>query len=151
MPEQELYAQQFYQQVNQDRATSAKFQAQDRSRQSASAKITNSKVISTTELFLIGMLAALKDTADIICDLLIIGPIINILTNIFVLPILWFWCLTRLHKFPTKKFIGAALGKFIPYLDAIPYWTGFVAMIFLEQKGFMPKFMQRLAKAVPGK
>ncbi len=97
--------------------------------------------ISDVEFFLAFCLAVIKDILDVL-TLGALGWSINIL----VIMILGSWVLFRLHKFPTWKFITATVGDFIPLVSILPFWTGFVAIIFLEQKGYLPKWASKLAK-----
>ncbi len=97
--------------------------------------------ISDVEFLLAFCLAGIKD----ILDGLTLG-ILGWIINIFVIMIIGSWILFRLHKFPTKKFITAAVGDFIPLVSILPFWTGFIAIIFLEQKGYLPKWASKLAK-----
>ncbi len=147
---EELRQQQLQQQINQDHAIQNELLAQDRARQAVAGKIPKTTEISGIEFALIGFVAAIKDSVDIIGDIAIIGPIINILTNIFCLSILWLWCIFKLGKLPLKRFLGAGLGEFIPYLDALPFWTSFVISVYLEQRGYIPKFIKKIANPIPG-
>jgi hypothetical protein len=104
--------------------------------------VTAVSEVSDVEFLLLFCLAGLKD----ILDGLTLGTI-GWLVNILVIIVLGFWSLVRLHKFPTKKFIAGAIGDSIPLISILPFWTGFVLLIFLEQKGFMPKWIGKLAKA----
>ncbi len=142
------------QQLKMEQAQHAKqqeMQDQDRARQAAAGALPKKSEISGVEFALIGLLAISKDVADIIGDIAIIGPIINIITNVVCLPILWIWCYIRLGKFPIKRFLASGIGEFIPYIDALPFWTFFVVTVFLEQKGYIPGFIKKLTKPIPGK
>ena len=105
-------------------------------------KVTPVSEISDVEFFLLFCLAVLKD----ILDGLTLGTI-GWLINIIVIVTFGLWSLFRLHKFPTKKFIAGAIGDSIPLISFLPFWTGFVLLIFLEQKGFMPEWISKLAKS----
>jgi len=98
--------------------------------------------ISDVEFLLLFCLAGLKDALDG----LTLGTV-GWLTNILVIMVLGFWSLFRLHKFPAKKFMIGAIGDSIPLISLLPFWTGFILLIFLEQKGYTPKWMGKLAKA----
>ena len=104
--------------------------------------------ISDVEFFLAFCLAILKDVLDWI--LLFaggIGLILSRITNLIITGILWLWCFMRLRKFPTKRFIGGFVIEMIPIIGTIsPTWTVFIATIWLEQKGYLPKLVSKLAK-----
>ena len=126
------YAEQF----NQERAKNPKTIVKKKKK-----KENQISEISDVEFFLAFCVAGIKDVLDGI-TLGTIGWIVNI----FVIIILGSWVFFRLHKFPTKKFIAASIVDSIPVLSAFPSWTGFIAIIFLEQKGYMPKWVNKLTK-----
>ena len=125
-------------QLNQDKAKKRKIGKTRKKKD-----VTPVSEVSDVEFFLLFCLAGLKD----ILDGFTLGTI-GWLINILVIIILGSWSLFRLHKFPTKKFITGAIGDSIPLISFLPLWTGFVLIIFLEQKGLMPKWMGKLAKAM---
>lgn len=91
--------------------------------------------ITTFELAFMLILAIIKDALDAGLVLAAgIGLILNRITNIFIVAILWFWILYRFHKFPTKRFVGTAIVEFIPMLGTLPGWTAFVISIWLKRK-----------------
>ena len=105
--------------------------------------------ITDVEFFLVLGLAILKDALDWV--LLFaggIGLILSRITNLVISGILWLWCLMRLHKFPTKRFLGSFLIEMIPLVGTFsPTWTIFIVTIWAEQKGYMPKWMGKLVGA----
>jgi len=113
-------------------------------------KKTNQPIsdITDVEFFLAFCLAILKDVLDWI--LLFaggIGLILSRITNLLITGILWLWCISRLHKFPTKRFIGGFVIEMIPVVGTIaPTWTIFIATIWGEEKGHIPKWVSKLAK-----
>jgi len=126
----------YAEQLNQERAKNSNVTVKKKRKTAQSIS-----EISDVEFFLAFCLAAIKD----ILDGLTLG-VFGWLINILVIMILGSWVLFRLHKFPTKKFITAAVGDFIPLVSILPFWTGFVAIIFLEQKGYLPKWVSKLSK-----
>ena len=110
-------------------------------------KIANrANQITDVEFFLILCLAILKDVLDwVLLAAVGIGLILSRITNLIIAGILWLWCLMRLHKFPTKRFLGSFLIEMIPFVGTFsPTWTIFIATIWVEQKGHMPKWMGKL-------
>ncbi|MBL7154952.1 MAG: hypothetical protein ISS88_00390 [Candidatus Portnoybacteria bacterium] len=105
--------------------------------------------ITDAEFFLVLCLAILKDVLDWV--LLFaggIGLILSRITNLVITGILWLWCSFRLHKFPTKRFLGGFLIEMIPLVGTFsPTWTIFIVTIWAEQKGYMPKWMGKLVGA----
>jgi len=91
-------------------------------------------------------LAILKDVLDWI--LLFaggVGLVLSRITNLIITGILWLWCLFRLHKFPTKRFLGSFLIEMIPVVGTFsPTWTIFIATVWAEQKGYLPRWASRL-------
>ncbi len=104
--------------------------------------------ISDVEFFLAFCLAILKDVLDWVLLLAGgIGLILSRITNLVITGILWLWCISRLHKFPTKRFVGGFVIEMIPIIGTFsPTWTIFIATIWAEQKGYMPKWVSRLTK-----
>ena len=104
--------------------------------------------ITGAEFFVVFCLAMFKDVLDWILLLSAgIGFIINRITNIVITGILWLWCVIRLHKFPTKKFVGSFFIEMIPVLGTFsPTWTIFILIIYAEQRGHLPKWAEKLAK-----
>jgi len=131
-------------QLNQDRANDSKKTVKKKPK---AAQPTSE--ITAVEFFLVLCLSILKDVLDWI--LLFaggIGLILSRFTNIAITGILWLWCLMRLHKFPTKRFLGGFLIEMIPLVGTFsPTWTIFIATIWTEQKGYMPKWMGKLVGA----
>ncbi len=140
MPEAE---QLYQQQLAQDQALQARLKAEDRARQEAAGSLPKKNDISTVEFALIGLVAGLKDAVSAIATLTIIGIIVAIFVNIPCSLILWLWCAIRLHKLPFKRLLSSTLAGFTPIIGALPFWTGFVVSVFLEQKGYIPKFLQK--------
>lgn len=138
--------QQTVQQINEDRAQYEQMQAQDRARQAVAGKIPKTTDISGVEFMLIGLVAVVKDSLDIIVTVTIIGAIFTTIINVGATLILWLWCIFKLKKFPFKRFLGSGILEFIPGLDVLPAWTAFVLSLFLEQRGYIPKFVQKLTK-----
>jgi len=105
--------------------------------------------ITDAEFFLVLCLAILKDVLDWVLLLAGgIGLILSRITNLVITGILWLWCLMRLHKFPTKRFLGSFLIEMIPLMGTFsPTWTIFIVTIWAEQKGYMPKWMGKLVGA----
>jgi len=87
--------------------------------------------ITTAEWMIVGFIA-------IVADLL--GP-----AGFLLIPILLLWYGMKFHKFPTKKIIGASLFEIVS-LGFLPGWSGFVLVIYAEQKGYMPKWLSKLTK-----
>ncbi len=116
----------------------------------ARKKVTNrASQITDVEFFLVFGLSILKDVLDWV--LLFaggIGLILSRITNLVITGILLLWCLFRLHKFPTKRFLGGFLIEMIPLIGTFsPTWTIFIATIWVEQKGYMPKLVGKLIGA----
>jgi len=105
--------------------------------------------ITDVEFFLVLCLAILKDVLDWVLLLAGgIGLILSRITNLVITGILWLWCLMRLHKFPTKRFVGGFVIEMIPLVGTFsPTWTVFIVTIWAEQKGYMPKWMGKLVGA----
>lgn len=103
--------------------------------------------ITSAEFLLIGGLALIKDAVDVIITLSIIGVILQVLVNIPITLMLWLWCVSRLKRFPTVKFLGTAGLECIPFLGALPLWTGFVIALWLKQTGYLPKWLSRTKRA----
>ncbi len=132
-------------QLNQDR-----FKDRRGEKKKKKSKITHPDTkITDAELFLVFILSVLKDALDWI--LLFaggIGLIFSRITNLVITGILWLWCLFRLHKFPTKRFIGSFFIEMIPFIGTFsPTWTIFIATIWAEQKGYMPKLVSKIVGA----
>jgi len=131
-------------QLNQDRAKDSKKTVKKKRK---AAQPTSE--ITDGEFFLVLCLTILKDVLDWI--LLFaggIGLILSRITNLIITGILWLWCLVRLHKFPTKRFLGGFFIEMIPIVGTFsPTWTVFIVTIWAEQKGYMPKWMGKLAGA----
>jgi len=125
-------------QLNQDKAKKRKIGKTRKKK-----KVTPVSEVSDVEFFLLFCLAGLKD----ILDGMTLGTI-GWLINIIVIVTLGSWSLFRLHKFPTKRFIAGAVGDSIPLISTVPFWTGFVLLIFLEQKGLLPGWIDKLAKVM---
>ncbi|MFH0906851.1 MAG: hypothetical protein V1829_01200 [bacterium] len=93
--------------------------------------------INTVEFFIVLCLAILKDVSDWILTLatiILIGPIISLISDIIITGILWFWCIFRLRKFPTKRFISSFLIEITPLLGTlVPTWTIFIISIRKEK------------------
>lgn len=122
---------------NADRAETAKAQATDHSETD----------ITAAEFLLIGGLAVIKDALDVIVTASIIGVILTSIINFPITLMLWLWCVLRLKRFPTARFLGTASLEFIPFLGALPLWTGFVISLWLEQTGYMPKWLTKITGA----
>lgn len=119
----------YLKQLNQERA----------SREIAKKKSPHSpqtSKINEAELVFILLLTILKDFSDwLFLSFAGFGLIINRLTNIIITGILWFWCMMRLHKFPTKRFLGGFSVEMVPVIGTFsPTWTIFILSIWLEQK-----------------
>lgn len=90
--------------------------------------------ITTFELAFMLILAIIKDALDAGLVLAAgIGLILNPITNLFLVAILWFWIFYRFHRFPTKRFVGTAIVEFIPLLGGLPMWTVFVITIWIKK------------------
>jgi len=102
--------------------------------------------VTDIELSLILCLCLLKDALDWLLLFVVgIGLILSRITNLFITGILWLWCITRLHKFPTKRFVGGFIIEMIPVIGTIsPSWTAFIISIWVEQKGYTPKFLKKI-------
>jgi len=136
MADEELYQQQ----LNEERAKQVKAKK-------TAAKISQkTPEITSVEFALIGFVAIIKDAIDVLGTGLIVGALITIFINVPCTLILWFWCVIKLHKFPFKRFIGAGLAEFIPFVGALPFWTAFVVSLYLEQNGYFPKFLSKIKK-----
>ncbi|MFH1671353.1 MAG: hypothetical protein ABH889_01075 [Candidatus Portnoybacteria bacterium] len=137
----------FSEQLNQDRANDSNL----KKKKKAEVKKLDSPAsqIFDVEFFLVFGLAVLKDTLDWI--LLFaggIGLILSRITNLIITGILWLWCLFRLHRFPTKRFLASFLIEMIPIVGTFsPTWTIFIATIWAEQKGYLPKWADELVGA----
>ncbi len=103
------------------------------------------------ELGMMLLLAIGKDSLDAALDLAFgIGIVLNRITNFFIVAIFWLWCLFRLHKFPTKRFLATAGLKFIPILDALPAWTAFVVSLMVKKtvQSFGPASLEQTIELV---
>lgn len=87
--------------------------------------------ITDVEFMIIGFIALVAD---------LLGPF-----GIPCVLILCLWSAMRFKKFPTKKIIGASLFEIVS-LGFLPGWSGFVLVTFLEQRGYMPKWITKLTK-----
>lgn len=87
--------------------------------------------ITEAEFMMIGSVALLAD---------LLGPF----GFPFVL-ILAFWSIVKFKKFPAKKFITTCSVEVLS-LGLLPGWTCYIIALFLEQKGYMPKALSKLAK-----
>ena len=134
----------YTEELNQERGKDSKITVKKKKKE----KENQISEISDIEFFLAFCLAILKDVLDWI--LLFaggIGLILSRITNLIITGILWLWCFIRLRKFPTKRFIGGFVIEMIPIIGTIsPTWTVFIATIWLEQKGYLPKWVSKLAK-----
>jgi hypothetical protein len=103
--------------------------------------------ITGAEFLIVLCLAASKDILDGVLLLIGIGLVLSRITNIIITGALWLWCLMRLHKFPTQRFIGSFLLEMVPVLGTIsPTWTIFILTIYAEQRGHLPKWASKLAR-----
>lgn len=97
-------------------------------------KIAPPDRVTTFELAWMLLIAMAKDALD---GALILaagtGLILNRITNLFLVAILWFWIFYRFHRFPTKRFVGTAIVEFIPLLGGLPMWTVFVITIWIKK------------------
>jgi len=134
----------YSEQFNQEKAKDSKKKAKKKPKAAEPAS-----EITDAEFFLVLCLAILKDVLDWVLLLAGgIGLIFSRITNLVITGILWLWCLMRLHKFPTKRFLGSFLIEMIPLVGTFsPTWTIFIVTIWAEQKGYMPKWMGKLVGA----
>jgi hypothetical protein len=89
--------------------------------------------ISSMEFALMVLVAAGKDSLDGGATLSVVGMPFTPVFNVGAVLILWLWCMTRLKKFPTKRFMGSTLLEFIPLVNALPFWTAFIIMLYIQQ------------------
>jgi hypothetical protein len=109
-------------QLNQNRAKSR------RPVKKIKSKSINPDEITNAEWMTVGFIAALAD---------LLGP--------FGFPcilILCFWSVFKFHKFPTNKIIVAGSAEVLSF-GFLPGWTGYVVYLFLEQKGYLPKWISK--------
>ncbi|MFH1226111.1 MAG: hypothetical protein V1684_02430 [bacterium] len=99
--------------------------------------------ISIIEFLFIGLIAFGKDSLDGGATLLVIGIPLTPIANISAILSLWLWCAVRLGRFPTKRFMGATVLEFIPLINALPFWTAFMVTLYLQQHGYIPKFLTK--------
>jgi len=133
-------------QLNQER-TKDKENKKNKKKIKKRKKITEqASKITDIELSLVLCLCLLKDVLDwLLLFAAGIGLILSRITNLFIAGILWLWCITRLHKFPTKRFVGGFIIEMIPVIGTIsPSWTAFIISIWVEQKGYTPKFLKKI-------
>ncbi len=132
-------------QLNQERIKDKKNKKKIKKRKKT---IKQASKITDIELSLVLCLCLLKDILDWLLLFVVgIGLILSRITNLFITAILWLWCITRLHKFPTKRFVGGFVIEMIPFIGTVsPSWTMFVISIWVEQKGYMPKFLKKIKK-----
>lgn len=140
MPDEQLAVQQ----LNEQRA-------QDEQAQKKIKKVQPVSRISGVEFALIFLVAVLKDAIDGGATISVIGIPLTSIINIAVILILWLWCIIKLQKFPTKRFITSAGIEFIPILGALPMWTFFVLSLYLEHIGLTPEVLKKLLKSPSGK
>ena len=137
-------------QLNQDKAKNPKKTAKSKKTAKRKPKTTQpTSEIADAEFFMVLCLAILKDVLDwVLLFAAGIGLVLSRITNLVIAGILWLWCLMRLHKFPTKRFLGGFLIEMIPLVGTFsPTWTTFIVTIWAEQKGYMPKWMGKLVGA----
>ncbi|MBI4709336.1 MAG: hypothetical protein HY764_03995 [Candidatus Portnoybacteria bacterium] len=141
MPQEQLNQQK----LNQNRAQTS----QEPDEESTQTKQpSSSKKITGVEFALVGMLCVVKDSLDVVCTLSVFLAVLVTIINLPITAILWFWCFWKLHKFPSKRFIGASLVEFVPVLGALPTWTFFIITLYLEEGGYLPGFLKRKIKPV---
>jgi hypothetical protein len=100
--------------------------------------------ISDVEFMLIGLVGVTNDLCDWIGLDLILFRILDLSTA----GILGLWCVMRLRKFPSARFGTTFLVELIPGLgDLSPTWTVFIASVYAEQKGYLPKTLAKTIKA----
>jgi len=87
--------------------------------------------ITAAEWLMVGAVAVLAD---------ILGPV-----GFILLPILLLWHTIRFQRFPFKKLLGSGAFEVIS-VGLLPGWTGFIIWTFLEQKGYLPGWLGRLAR-----
>lgn len=107
---------------NQDRANGRRRTRIKKNPANPASKITDA------EFMIIGSVAALAD---------LLGP--------FGFPcviVLCIWSAIKFQKFPTKKIIAAGSSEVLS-LGLLPGWTGYVLYLFLEQKGYLPKWLAK--------
>ena len=87
--------------------------------------------VSWLEIICLLALAAIKDLTDIILNFLVIGAVVNPITQVPVALTIGTWCFFRLgNKITWKRYYCAAVaGKPFPFLSAIPAWTAFAAYL----------------------
>ncbi|MDD5589553.1 MAG: hypothetical protein PHQ47_00050 [Candidatus Portnoybacteria bacterium] len=100
--------------------------------------------VTSIEFALIALVAVGKDGLDAGATLSIIGVPLTPILNIGAIMILWLWCVMRLKEFPTKRFAGSAMLEFLPFLNALPFWTAFLILIYIQQN------FPNLSKYIPG-
>ncbi|MBU1137328.1 hypothetical protein KKD72_03120 [Patescibacteria group bacterium] len=88
--------------------------------------------ITDAEWLLIGFVGVIAD---------LLGP-----AGFIFSPIILLWYTIRFHRFPIKKLIGFGSVEIIS-LGFLPGWTGFVVITFLEQRGHLPQWMNKLIGA----
>jgi len=140
MPDEELAIQQ----LNEDRAQEEQAQKKPKKTQPVSK-------ISGVEFALIFLVAILKDAIDGGATISVFGISLIPIINIIAILILWFWCICKLHKFPTKRFISSAGIEFIPVLSALPMWTFFILSLYLEHLDLTPEVLKKVLKSPTGK
>jgi len=135
----------YTEQLNQARTQEKKDEKED----NLAGQIGTINQITNVEFILILLLAIAKDVLDwILLFALGLGLFISRITNLFVTAILWIWCFSRLHKFPTKRFIGSFSIEMLPVIgDLSPTWTIFIVTIWIEQRIYLPKLLKRASKS----
>jgi hypothetical protein len=102
--------------------------------------------ITSVEFMMISLIAMGKDAIDVGGTIILIGIPFTPILNIGAIATLWLWCIMRLKKFPTARFVASSGIEFIPLFNGLPMWTAFMISLYLQQKGYLPKFL----KNIPG-
>jgi len=89
--------------------------------------------IGIVEGILILVLAMINDAIDIL-EVSGILKILTLIIDVGTVIILWLWTMWRLHRFPTKRFMGTTVVEFIPFIGVLPGWTIFIISILIKDK-----------------
>ena len=117
----------YVEQFNQERSKSAKTDTIVKKKKSSN----NFNEITLAEFMFVGFIALVAD---------LLGPI-----GFPCVLVLVFWHVMKFHKFPTRKISGAIIAEVVS-LGFLPGWSGFVLIIFLEQRGYLPKWANKMTK-----
>ena len=113
-------------------------------RMAQNPKTQNPKIGMTNAVILL-VVAGIVDTIQIVLSLILIGLIVNPIINIFVSITFVVW----LHAIGVHmgsattitRLLGTIVGEFIPIVNTLPLWTGFILTTVLANR-FKPDILK---------